>query len=163
MVIDVHLYPWCEEAYHGEKKKIADMMSAYNSRNLKGAMRMLNAIMDQFTLEDYIAIMDKFAIDKAVIVAYDVTPTYGFVIATNEDIADFIKKYPNRYIGFGSIDVPSPHAIDQLKYAISSLKLRSIKLIPPVQKFYYSDKKYDPSWLKMIDLNNVAKLLKIKN
>ena len=62
MVIDIHLHPWCKEAHYGDKKKIADMMSGYNPRKLKGAMRMLNAIMEQFTLDDYIAIMDKFNI-----------------------------------------------------------------------------------------------------
>ncbi len=153
MVIDVHVHPFCKEAHYGDKKKIADVMSGYNPRKLKGVMRMLNAIMEQFTLEDYIAIMDKFNVTKAVIVAYDVTTAYGFVMGTNEDIADFVKKFPDRFIGFGCIDVPAPQAMDQLEHAITSLNLKGIKLIPPVQKFDYSDKKYDLLWRKMIDLN----------
>jgi hypothetical protein len=153
MVIDVHLHPWCKEAHYGDKKKIAEAMAGPNSRKLKGAMRMLNAIMEQFTLEGYIALMDKFHIDKAVIVAYDATTAYGFVMATNEDIANFVKAYPDRFIGFGCVDIPAKNAMDQLEYAIKSLDLKGIKLVPPVQKFDYSDKKYDPLWKKMIDLN----------
>ncbi|MFX1241206.1 MAG: amidohydrolase family protein [Promethearchaeota archaeon] len=153
MVIDVHLHPWCKEAHYGDKKKIAEAMAGHNSRKLKGAMQMLNAIMDQFTLEGYIALMDKFDINKAVIVAYDASTAYGFVMATNEDIAEFVKKYPDRFIGFGCVDIPAKNAMDQLEYAIQSLGLKGIKLIPPVQKFDYSDKKFDPLWRKMIDLN----------
>lgn len=97
--------------------------------------------------------MDKFNINKAVIVAYDVSTAYSIVMVNNDDIADFVKRYPDRFIGFGCIDVPAKDAKDQLEYAISSLKLRGIKLVPPVQKFDYSDKKYDPLWKKMIDLN----------
>jgi predicted TIM-barrel fold metal-dependent hydrolase len=153
MVIDVHLHPWCKEAHYGDKIKIAEAMAGPNSRKLKGAMRMLNAIMEQFTLEGYVALMDKFHINKAVIVAYDATTAYGFVMATNEDIADFVKLYPDRFIGFGCVDVPAKNAMDQLEYAIKSLDLKGIKLIPPVQKFDYSDKKYDSLWKKMIDLS----------
>ena len=104
-------------------------MSGFNPRKLKGAMRMLNAIMEQFTLEGYVALMDKFRIDKAVIVAYDATTAYGFVLATNEDIADFVKLYPDRFIGFGCVDIPAKNAMEQLEYAINSLNLKGIKLI----------------------------------
>jgi len=153
MVIDIHVHPFCKEAHYSDKKKIAEVMSGYNARKLKSVMHMLNAIMEQFTLEDYIALMDKFNINKAVIVAYDVSTAYSIVMVNNDDIADFVKRYPDRFIGFGCIDVPAKDAKDQLEYAISSLKLRGIKLVPPVQKFDYSDKKYDPLWKKMIDLN----------
>ncbi|MFX1432026.1 MAG: amidohydrolase family protein [Promethearchaeota archaeon] len=153
MVIDVHLHPWCKEAHYGDKKKIAEAMAGPNPRKLKGAIRMLNVITEQFTLKDYVAIMDKFNIKKAIIVAYDVTTAYGFVMATNDDIADFVKIYPDKFIGFGCIDIPAKNAMEQLEYAIKSLDLKGIKLIPPVQKFDYSDKKFDPLWNKMIDLN----------
>lgn len=153
MVIDVHLHPWCKEAHYGDKKKIADAMAGPNPRKLKGAMRMLNAIMEQFTLEGYVTLMDKFNVNKAVIVAYDATTAYGFVMATNQDVAEFVKIYPDRFIGFGCVDIPAKNAMDQLEYAIRSLGLKGIKLVPPVQKFDYLDKKYDPIWRKMIDLN----------
>jgi len=153
VVIDVHVHPFCKEAHYGDKKKIADVMCGYNPRKLKGVMRMLNAIMEQFVLEDYIAIMDKFNINKAVIVSLNVSTAYGFVMVSNEDIADFEKRFPDRLIGFGCIDVPAPDAMDQLEHAITSLNLKGIKLVPPAQKFDISEKKYDPLWRRMIELN----------
>ena len=51
------------------------------------------------------------------------------------------------------MDIPADDALSQLEYAIESLDLKGIKLVPPVQKFDISDKKYDFLWKKMIDLD----------
>jgi len=153
MVIDIHVHPFCKEAHYGDKKRIADVMSGYDPITLKRKNRMVNAIMEQYTLDDYIAIMDKFNIDKAVIVSLNVTSAYGFLMVSNEDIVDFVKRFPNRFIGFACIDVPATDAMDQLEYAITSLNLKGVKILPPAQKFDISDKKFDPLWRKMIDLD----------
>jgi len=153
MVIDVHVHPFCKEAHYGDKKKIADVMSGYNPTKLKRVNRLLDAIMEQYTLEDYISIMDKFNINKAIIVSLNLSSAHGFIMVTNEDIADFVKRYPDRFIGFAGIDVPASDAMGQLEYAITSLNLKGVKLVPPAQKFDISDKEYDPLWRKMIDFN----------
>ncbi|GAH02070.1 unnamed protein product [marine sediment metagenome] len=98
--------------------------------------------------------MDKFGIDKSVIVSYNIKTAYGITLVTNDDIANLIKLHPNRLIGFAGIDPPASDAMEQLEYAISSLNLKGVKLVPPAQKFDISDKKYNPLWRKMVD-NNV--------
>jgi len=98
MVIDMHVHPFCKEAHYGDKKKIADAMSGNDPIKLKSVNRMLKAIMEQYTLEDYIALMDKFNINKAVIVSLNVSSAYGFIMVSNEDIADFVKKFPDRFM-----------------------------------------------------------------
>jgi len=153
MVIDMHVHPFCKEAHYGDKKKIADAMSGNDPIKLKSVNRMLKAIMEQYTLEDYITLMDKFNINKAVIVSLNVSSAYGFIMVSNEDIADFVKKFPDRFIGFACIDVPAADALEQLDYAINSLNLNGVKLVPPAQKFDISERKYDSLWKKMIDLN----------
>ncbi|NVM20043.1 MAG: amidohydrolase [Candidatus Lokiarchaeota archaeon] len=153
MVIDVHVHPFCKEAHYGDRKRIANVMSGYDPIKLKRVSRMVNAIMEQYTLDDYISIMDKFNIDKAVIVSLNVTSAYGFLMVSNEDVADFVKSFLNRFIGFACADVPATDAMDQLEYSITSLNLKGIKILPPAQKFDISDKKYDPLWQKMIDLD----------
>lgn len=97
--------------------------------------------------------MAKFHVDKAVIVSLNVKTAYNFIMVTNENIADFVSEYPSHFIGFGSIDVPDKDALNDLEYAICSLGLKGIKLVPPAQKFDFSDKRYDQLWRKMIDLN----------
>jgi predicted TIM-barrel fold metal-dependent hydrolase len=148
----MHIHPFCREAHYGDKKLIAEAMAGGSSRKLIAVKRYINAIMDQFTIDDYIKIMDKFKIDKAVIVSLNVNTAYNFFMVNNEDIAKFVSKYPKRFIGFGCIDIPAQGAIDELDYAINSLGLKGIKLVPPAQKFDISDKKYNPIWSKMVDL-----------
>lgn len=149
----MHMHPFCREAHYGNKKLIINAMAGENSRKLLATKRYVNAIMEKYTIEDYIKIMNKFKIDKAVIVSLNVKTAYGFYMVNNDDIADFVSKYPERFIGFGCIDVPAQNAIDELDYAINSLSLKGIKLVPPAQKFDLSNKKFDPLWAKMIDSN----------
>ncbi|TFF89905.1 MAG: amidohydrolase, partial [Promethearchaeota archaeon] len=54
---------------------------------------------------------------------------------------------------FAGIDPPASDALEQLDYAINSLGLKGVKLVPPVQKFDLMDTKYNPIWKKMLDLN----------
>ena len=153
MIIDLHMHPFCKEAHYGDKDSIINTMAGKNPKKLIAAKRYIKAIMEKFTIEDYINIMDKFKVDKAVIVSLNVKTAYNFIMVTNDDIANFVSKYPSRFIGFGSIDVPSQDALYELDYAITSLGLKGIKLVPPAQKFYFSDKQYDPIWRKMEELD----------
>lgn len=82
MLIDIHVHPFCKEAHYGDRNKIANAMSGGNPTKLKRVNRMLNAIMEQFTLDDYIQILDKFNIDKAVIVSLNVSTAYGFYMVS---------------------------------------------------------------------------------
>jgi predicted TIM-barrel fold metal-dependent hydrolase len=114
---------------------------------------MLHSLATKVSIKDFISLMDKFEIKKGVIVSFNIQTAYGITLVTNENIADFVKKFPKRFIGFGCIDVPAEAALEQLDYAINSLDLSGLKLVPPVQKFDISSKKYDHLWKKMIDLN----------
>jgi predicted TIM-barrel fold metal-dependent hydrolase len=149
----MHIHPFCQEAHYGDRKLIINAMAGGNSQKLLAVNRYIKAIMEKYTIEDYIKIMDKFKVDKAIIVSLNVKTAYNFIMVTNDDIANFVSKYPTRFIGFGSIDVPGEDALNELLYAINSLGLKGIKLVPPAQKFEFSDKKYDPLWREMVDLN----------
>ena len=148
----MHVHPFCKEATWGDVEKIADVMWGAGTLKRKRMRRLLDQLVYKTSIDDYISLMDKFNIDKAVIVSFNITTAYGICMVTNDDISNFVARYPERLIGFGCIDVPAPDAMDQLDYAINSLGLKGIKLVPPVQKFDISDKKYDPLWKKMTDL-----------
>ncbi len=151
MIIDFHVHPFCKEATWGDLEKIASAMWGGDPQKLKRMRPFLETLANRVSLDDYIELMDKFNIDKTIIVSFNVTTALGFQLVTNDDIANFISKYPSRLIGFGGLDVPAKNAMDQLEYAISSLELKGIKVVPPVQQFDISDEKYDPLWRKMVD------------
>ena len=154
MIIDMHIHPFCKEAYWGDDLNfVANALLGTNKKGRRAMFKFYEVLQTKISIDDYITQMEKYGIDKAVIVSYNLTTAYGVCIVTNDNVADFVKKYPEKFIGFACIDVPAHDAMDQLEYAITSLDLKGVKLVPPAQKFDISDNKYDPLWKKMIDLN----------
>jgi len=150
----MHIHPFCKEASWGDDiEKIPEKLLGTNTRGRRAMEKFYRVLATKISIDDYVALMDKFGIDKAVIVSFNLTTAYGVCLVTNDDLANFVQKYPDRFIGFAGIDVPAPDAMDQLEYAITSLGLKGVKLVPPLQKFDISDKKFDPLWRKMVDLN----------
>ncbi|MFX1324194.1 MAG: amidohydrolase family protein [Promethearchaeota archaeon] len=153
MIIDVHVHPFCKEVSWDDLNKIADAMWSGDPFRRKYMYKMLKNVSENNSIVDYINLMDRFDIDKSIIVSFNVKTAYDIILVTNEDVANLVDLYPNRLIGFAGIDIPASDALDQLEYAITSLNLNGVKLVPPVQKFDISDKKYDGIWEKMVDFN----------
>ena len=153
MIIDMHIHPFCKEATWQDLEKIADVMWGAGTLKRKRMRPFLDQLATKTSIKDYISLMDKNGIDKAVIVSFNIITAYGVCMVNNDDVANLASKYPKRLIGFGCVDVPASDAMDQLDYAINSLELKGIKLVPPVQKFDISDPKYDNLWKKMVDLD----------
>ncbi len=149
----MHVHPFCKEVVWDDIDKIAGAMYGLDPYKRKYMYKMLKSLTKSVSIDDYIASMDKYNIDKAVIVSFNVKTAYDIILVSNDDVANLVKLHPNRLIGFAGIDPPASNAMDQLDYAISSLGLKGVKIVPPVQKFDISDKKYDPLWRKMVDLN----------
>ncbi|MDH5376404.1 MAG: amidohydrolase family protein [Candidatus Bathyarchaeota archaeon] len=54
----------------------------------------------------------------------------------NEQVADFVKRHPDRFVGFGSIDLSKSQAyVEEKIREIDRLNLKGIKLIPTLQFF----------------------------
>lgn len=154
MIIDMHIHPFCKEVHLGDDiEKIVQALLGSNKQGRRRMQKLYETMFNKISIDDYVSLMNKYGIDKAVIVSFNLTTAYGVCLVTNDDLADFVAKYPDKFIGFAGIDVPAPDAMEQLDYAINSLELKGVKLVPPLQKFDISDKKYDPLWRKMVDLN----------
>ncbi len=154
MIIDMHVHPFCKEADWGDDLDfVANALLGTNKKGRRAMFKFYEVLQTKISIDDYITQMEKYGIDKAVIVSYNLTTAYGVCIVTNDNVADFVEKYPEKFIGFACIDIPAHDAMDQLEYAITSLGLKGVKLVPPAQKFDISDNKYDPLWKKMIDFN----------
>ena len=147
----MHVHPLCKEVSWDDPKKICKAMYGLDSHKEKYMYRAFMDLKENISIDNYLVLMDKFQIDKSVIVSFNIETAYGMTLVTNDDIANLVELHPNRFIGFAGIDPPASDALDQLDYSISSLGLKGVKLVPPAQKFDISDKKYDPLWRKMID------------
>jgi len=149
----MHVHPFCKEVTWPNLEKVADILWGANTKIRKRLRPFLDQLAFKTSIDHYIELMDKYNIEKSVIVSWNITTAQGICIVTNDDIANLVSKYPKRLIGFGCVDVPASDAMDQLDYAIDSLCLKGIKLVPPAQRFDISDKKYDFLWKRMEDLN----------
>ena len=118
----------------------------------KGYKELLGRDMSS-TLEQNIADMDAAGVDKSVIVAIDAETVSNYKLP-NEVIADAVKQYPDRLIGFAGVD---PHkgvlAVDELEYAIKELNLKGLKLLPHLLELFPNDRLMYPVYEKAQELN----------
>ncbi len=82
-------------------------------------------------------------IDKAVLSPLDLTTAKGRWMATNEQTAEMVEKYPDRFFAFASVDPNREDAADVLEKAFSDLKLKGLHLFPALQQFSPDDEKME--------------------
>ncbi len=157
MIIDVHTHPFCKEATVTPSLEEAITRMTAASRDKARTERMaamLTALFNMRSVTDIIEDMDEARVDKAVIVAMDMTTQYGVKLVTNEDLAKLTPAYPERFIPFAGVDPSMGRAaVDEFARAVEHLGCRGLKLVPPVQHFDISDPKHDPLWEAALDLD----------
>jgi len=88
-----------------------------------------------------------------VLLAWDAETATGLPPLGNDYIAEIVKRYPQQFIGFASVD---PHkgkvAINEMERAIKELGLAGAKFHPGVQAFYPNDPQFYPLMEKIQEL-----------
>ena len=159
MIIDVHIHPFCKEATvtpdldEGFKRQ-------FECKQREGRQDVIALSKDMFrtmSITDILAKMDESSIDKACLVAMDMTSQYGVVMVTNEDVSRLAAAHPDRFIPFASVDPNLGRvAVDQLEHAVKDLGCHGLKLCPPVQQFDFSSPRFHPLWEKALELDIVV-------
>jgi predicted TIM-barrel fold metal-dependent hydrolase len=89
----------------------------------------------------------------AVIFGVDAETTSGVPYSGNDYTAEIVKKYPDRFMGFASVD---PHkgkaAVIEMERSVKELGLRGLKLHPISQAFFPNDTRFYPLWQKCSEL-----------
>lgn len=93
-------------------------------------------VIPYISVSEIIRQMDNAGIEKTILFACICPILY----ASNEFVAENCMKYPDKFIGFASIDPHQKTAVDDLDRAINQLNLKGLKLHPPMQNFYPDDK-----------------------
>ncbi|MFX0204307.1 MAG: amidohydrolase family protein [Candidatus Hodarchaeota archaeon] len=84
-----------------------------------------------FGPKEYIELMDKFGIQKAAIMS---TKQTGDLTKVNEEIAQWARQYPKRFIGCAIMYPGGPNAPDELERLVK-LGIRYLKLHPYAQNY----------------------------
>lgn len=132
MVIDTHSQLWTKEA-----------LATFPPVMLQGYEKMFKGI-KTFELEDILADMDKAGVDKSVIVAIDAETVWHYRVP-NELVADAVRRYPDRFIGFAGVD---PHkgvlAVDEVVRSVEELGLSGLKFVPHLLEMSPNDPRMYP-------------------
>jgi hypothetical protein len=88
-----------------------------------------------------------------VLLAWDAETATGLPPLTNDEVADVVKAYPGRFIGFACVDPwKGRRAIEEMERAISELGLSGAKFHPGIQAFYPNDTRFYPLYEKIASL-----------
>lgn len=89
-----------------------------------------------------------------VLLAWDAETATGLPRLTNDAIAEIVKRYPGRFIGFASVDPwKGKWAVNEMERAIKGLGLSGAKFHPGVQAFYPHDQRFYPLYEKIQELS----------
>jgi predicted TIM-barrel fold metal-dependent hydrolase len=117
-----------------------EQMARYFGTNQRGS---IEEMYETFTQ------MDIFA----VIFGVDAETTSGARFPGNDYTASIVQRYPDRFLGFASVD---PHkgkaAVLEMERSVKELGLRGLKLHPISQAFFPNDIRFYPLWQKCAEL-----------
>ena len=100
-------------------------------------------------LEEY----TKSGVEKLVLFAWDAETASHRPPVRNEFVAKIADQFPEKIIGFASVDPHKKSSVQDLEVAVNDLKLRGLKLHPQAQGFEPNDPKYYPIYAKCVELN----------
>lgn len=99
-----------------------------------------------YTLPQLLSLLDAAGIDRAVMQAEWSSGDYR---AENDQVAEIVKKHPDRFTGFASVDAADGlAAVWELKRSVESLGLRGLNVQPFASRLHANDKKFYPLYYK---------------
>lgn len=142
MIIDMHVHPIFYGAVCEEHDEVEFRKNAF------GVFKQ-----SPYEYEEMFVEMDYANVDKAALLPLDLTTTEGGWVVNNDQITKLVSDYPDKFIGFASVDPRREDALDVLDYAFGTLGLKGLKLNPAKQHFYPADKMMFPIYEKCIEYN----------
>jgi predicted TIM-barrel fold metal-dependent hydrolase len=126
-----------EMVLQDQAKYLGLLQSIPSFTHIEETMRLLSvdAVLQQ---------MQEAGIDKSILFACYAPILY----ASNDFVAKICKKFPDKLIGFASVNPKEKNAPQALENAINNLGLRGLKLHPPLQDFYPNSKEMWPIYEK---------------
>ena len=79
-----------------------------------------------------------------VVFSIDYETTSGEKPDSNDYVASIVKKYPEQFTGFASVDPWRENAVAEIERSVKTLGLRGLKLHPVQQVFYPNDERFYP-------------------
>ena len=150
LIIDAHCHFWEEDLISDDFKGVLTAIAKQFNFDLA---LLLNANADRLIKE-----MDEAGIDKTVLLALDGEFIFSSKVTYkeyNDKLAEYINKYPNRFIGFAGIDPRrGKEAINELERCIQDLGFKGVKFWT-LTGFYPDDLQFYPFYERVEQLGAV--------
>ena len=121
-------------------------------RYVEAAAKKFGHAIELRTFEQMLEEYTRCGVEKLVLFAWDAETTSRMPRVDNEFVAKVAERYPERIVGFASVDPHKKSAVKDLEYAIRELNLTGLKLHPQVQAFEPNDPAYYPLYSKCVEL-----------
>lgn len=142
MIIDMHIHPVFYASICQDEKELEFRKSTF------GVYKQ-----SPYDFEEVFREMDYARVDRAAVLPLDLTTTEGGFVVTNEQVHSIVEAYPQRFIGFASVDPRREDALEVLDDAFGILQLKGLKLNPAKQQFFPDEAFMKPIYEKCIAHN----------
>lgn len=100
--------------------------------------------------DELVGLMDAAGVDVVLLSAWH--RPGGWVIS-NDDIAEFTKAYPDRFVGVASVDLADPMgALRELRRAVEDLRFAALRVVPWLWELPPDDRLYYPLYAACVEL-----------
>ncbi|MCR9106954.1 MAG: amidohydrolase family protein [Gammaproteobacteria bacterium] len=104
----------------------------------------------ELPIEVTLGMMDQSGVDRSLISAW-VAPRN--VMISNDEVAGFVAKAPDRLVGVGSVDISKPmEAVREIRRCVSVLGFKAIRVLPWLWEVPPIDRRFYPVYTACCDL-----------
>jgi len=139
--IDMHVHPPTKE-----------FLIDAGGQDIEAAAKKFGHPVELKTVEQMLDEFSEANVDRLVLFAWDAETATRRPRVANEFVSKIVEKYPDRIVGFASVDPRKKTAVRDLERAIRDLKLSGLKLHPQVQAFEPNDHRHYPLYSKCAEL-----------
>lgn len=137
---------------HAHLIDLKGMLEKYGNVSLPSGISVLQELDATLEMLHPSALFEQMAeagISKTVLFAVDAPLVY----AGNEFVADLCQRFPDRLLGFASVNPKASNAREVVAHAVRELGLRGLKLHPPLQQFFPDDESVFPVYEMAAELD----------
>lgn len=141
MVIDA----WAQPAFGRVREELPEAVRLFEK---SGTAELLDR---RLTPAEVVALMDAAGVSRLMLSAW-CRP--GRWLITNDEVAEFVQAFPDRFTGVAAVDLANPvAAVRELDRAVRQSGFKALRVVPWLWKLPPNDKLYYPLYVKCVELD----------
>ena len=136
---------WAQPATKESSEKLPEILRLFKQSGTASVFE------TGLTTDQIIKSMDRAGIQKLMLSAWH---RPGQWIHHNDDIAEMVNRYPDRFAGVAAVNLEKPvEAVRELRRAVKELGFKALRVVPWLWNRPPNDKFYFPLYVKCIELD----------